>query len=229
MKKTSRVSLGLFVAFTTLFAAEARAQQDTAIQDTSSFDASFDALMGDSSATSDAATKEHSYGLLPNRMGPMESFMWSEKGLMRKTFDMPLTREQREKELGFRRTMLGLHQIGGFVTLAALIGTVALGQMTYNGNESMGDLHGAMAVTAITSYFTTATLAIFTPPPAIRRGEWSTVSTHKLLATVHFTGMMLTPLLGSMIEDNRDVRTLHLVSGYTTTATFAAALLVVTF
>jgi hypothetical protein len=159
----------------------------------------------------------------------MESFMWSERGVMRRTFDMPLTREQREKELSARRTMLGLHQIGGFATLAALVATVALGQLTYNGNESMGELHGAMAMTAVTAYFTTATLAIFTPPPAIRRGEWNTVSTHKLLATVHFTGMMLTPVLGKMIADDRDVRTLHLVSGYTTTATFAAALLVVTF
>jgi hypothetical protein len=215
-----------------LFAAEAGAQanpaSESAFSDTSSFDASFDALIGDSSTTPSATTKDHAYGLLPDRMGPMESVMWSENGLMRKTFDMPLTREQREKELGYRRTMLGLHQIGGFATLAGLVATVVLGQLTYNGHESIGDLHGAMAITTVAAYFTTAGLSIFTPPPAIRRGEWSTVSTHKLLATIHFSGMMLTPLLGSMIEDRRDVRTVHLVSGYVTTTTYAAALLVVT-
>jgi hypothetical protein len=212
----------LAFCITTLIATGVRAQDDGAFPD----DAFFDSMEPGDTVPLPAAG---AYALLPNHMGPMESFMWSERGVMRRTFDMPLTREQREKELSARRTMLGLHQIGGFATLAALVATVALGQLTYNGNESMGELHGAMAMTAVTAYFTTATLAIFTPPPAIRRGEWNTVSTHKLLATVHFTGMMLTPVLGKMIADDRDVRTLHLVSGYTTTATFAAALLVVTF
>jgi hypothetical protein len=160
----------------------------------------------------------------------MESLMWSEKGLMRRAFDLPLTPEGREKEMKARRNMLAFHQIGGFATMAALAATVALGQLTYNGDESMGPVHGAMAMTAVTLYFTTAALAIFTPPPTIRRGEWSTISTHKLLATIHFSGMVLTPFLGRMVADNRrELRTFHLVSGYVTTATFAGALLVVTF
>jgi hypothetical protein len=149
---------------------------------------------------------------------------------MRRTFDLPLTPEGRHKELETRRNMLALHQIGGFATLAALIATVTLGQLTYNGNESLAGLHAPMAITAVTMYFTTATLAIFTPPPALRRGEWSTVSTHKLLATVHFSGMVLTPLLGRLAANNRrDLRTIHLASAYVTTATFAGALIVVTF
>ncbi len=229
MKTFHSVATGIVFLLAAGFATEARAQQDSTFPDGASFDA---LIGGDSTATTApeiaGASGDHAYGLLPDHIGPMESFMWSEHGLMRRTFDMPLTREEREKELSFRRTMLKVHQIGGFTTLAALIGTVALGQMAYNGNQGAGDLHGAMAGAAIASYFTTASLAIFTPPPAIRRGEWSTVSTHKLLATIHFTGMLLTPAIGASMGNNQDARRLHLVSAYTTTTAFAAALLVVT-
>jgi hypothetical protein len=195
--------------------------QDEAFPESAAFDST---LAGDTAAHTAAVLP-----LLPSRLGPMESVMWSEHGLMRKVFDMPLTTEERAKEFKARRTMLQLHQLGGYATLAALAATVVLGQLTYNGNESMAGVHGAVASTAIAMYFTTAGLALFTPPPAIRRGEWSTVSTHKLLATVHFSGMMLTPILGSMIEGNRNVRTVHLASGYITTAAFAGAMLAVTF
>jgi len=214
----------LCVAATAAFlvTAQARADEDNTFPTSTAFDTS---MTLDTAKPSVAALP-----LLPSRLGPAESVMWSEHGLMRRVFDMPLTPEEREKEFKARRTMLALHQIGGFATLAALAATVVLGQMTYNGNESMGPVHGAVASTAVAMYFTTASLAIFTPPPAIRRGEWSTVSTHKLLATVHFSGMVLTPFLGSMVADNhRDLRTIHLVSGYVTTAAFAGAMVAVTF
>jgi hypothetical protein len=207
----------------------AHAQEDAAAQ------AAFDSLMASVESAQDtsfeaavAATEPRP--LLPERLGPMESMLWSERGLMRRAFDLPLTPEGRQKELGARRNMLALHQIGGFATLAALAATVTLGQLTYNGNESLGAIHGPMAWTAVTLYFTTASLALFTPPPAVRRGEWSTISTHKLLATIHFSGMVLTPLLGTLVaDDRRDLRAFHLASAYVTTAAFAGAMLVVTF
>ena len=80
-----------------------------------------------------------------------------------------------------------------------------------------------------------AALGIFTPPPLIRRREWSTVSTHKLLAGIHFTGMILTPLLAVEMGSerkgdlSRTTQAVHLISGYVTTAAFGAAILVVTF
>ena len=176
------------------------------------------------------AQEDTTMPLLPSQMGPMESLMWSEHGAMRKIFDFPLTPEGREKEMRLRRNMLGLHQLGGFATLAAMTATVILGQKVYNGDRDLLQLHSAMAWTTVGMYFTTASLGLFTPPPMIRRGEWSTVSTHKLLAAIHFTGMMVTPYLGSQLaKDNRQMQTVHLASAYTTTAAFAAALLVVTF
>jgi hypothetical protein len=149
---------------------------------------------------------------------------------MRRFFDFPLTEEGRKEELKMRRTLLSLHQVGGYVTLAALIATIFLGEKVYEGEEDLGEIHGAVARTAIASYFATAGLAVFTPPPLVRRAQWSTVSTHKLLATLHFTGMLLTPVFGRAVADgDKELRDFHRASAYITTAAFAGALLVVTF
>ena len=167
--------------------------------------------------------------LLPERMGPMESFMWSEHGIMRKTGNFPLTQDGREKEMGLRRTFLSLHQLGGFATLACMTATVVLGWKTYNGAD-LGQLHRAMAWTTIGAYATTASLAVFTPPPLIRRKQWNTISTHKLLATLHLTGMVITPYLGWQVADGkRELAKIHMMSALATTALFGAAMLVVTF
>jgi hypothetical protein len=149
---------------------------------------------------------------------------------MRRFFDFPLTEEGRKEELKTRRTLLSLHQVGGYVTLTALIATIFLGEKVYGGEEDLGKIHGAVARTAIASYFATAGLAVFTPPPLVRRAQWSTVSTHKLLATLHFTGMLLTPVFGRAVADgDKELRDFHRASAYITTAAFAGALLVVTF
>jgi hypothetical protein len=70
---------------------------------------------------------------------------------------------------------------------------------------------------------------MITPPPTVRRKQWSSISWHKALAAVHFTGMIVTPILGSQIEDDYDKRHLHQYAGYTTLAAFAGAMMVVTF
>lgn len=177
-----------------------------------------------------AAQEEESLPLLPSRLGPVESLLWSEAGWMRRAFDFPLTQEGRIREMELRRDLLGLHQLGGFITMAGLVGTVVLGQQVYNGQRDRAQMHGALAITTVGFYLATAMLSLFTPPPAIRRDEWSSVSTHKFLGALHFTGMMLTPVLGRMVADDRDdLRRFHLISGYATTAVFGASLLVITF
>jgi len=147
-------------------------------------------------ATDVAAMKDP---LLPEVMSPGERLMWGKHGLMREIGAFPLTEESREKEMGLRRTMLTIHEIGGFATLAAMLTTVVYGQLTLNGNLSLGETHQAWATATIISYFTTASLSLLSPPPMVRRKEWNTVSIHKGLAIVHFTGMILTPLLADGI------------------------------
>ena len=125
--------------------------------------------------------------------------------------------------------MLNLHQVGGFMTLAAMLATAFAGQMIINGDESYEDIKGPLAYTTVGLYFTTASLALLTPPPVLRRPGFNSIALHKTLAWVHFSGMIITPLLGTMIEDKRSLRKFHQVSGYTTTAAFAGAMIAVTF
>lgn len=170
--------------------------------------------------------------LLPSRLGPMERVFWGRKGLMR-YLGLPLTEESRETEISIRRGMLTAHQVGGFLTLASMAATAVTGQMIinedYDASNEMYDRKRLLVRTTIASYFVTAGLAMLTPPPAIRRDQWNTISWHKLLATVHFTGMIVTPLVGRQLRDDRDKEILHQTSGYVTLAALAGAMIVVTF
>jgi hypothetical protein len=176
-----------------------------------------------------APNPEPEQALLPPRLGPMESLLWSEQGWMRRAFDFPLTAESRTQELGLRRTMLSIHQLGGYATFAGMVATSVLGQMVINGDEDLGDEKKIAAMSTIALYFATAGLSIFTPPPLVRRDKWSTTSTHKLLGLFHFAGMVITPIIAPEFEEKGTQRMVHQISGYTTTAIFGAALLVMTF
>jgi len=179
--------------------------------------------------------------LLPELLSPGEKIMWGEHGLMRWSGLYPLTEEGRTQELKLRRTMLTVHELGGFATLAAMIATATYGQLTLNGNKSLGETHKTLATITIFSYFTTAALSLLSPPPLVRRKEWSTISIHKGLATIHFTGMVLTPLLAQGIairernagksdfQIDEDKAQFHQISGYITTVAFASAMAVITF
>ncbi len=182
----------------------------------------------------DSLFEETKPKLLPDKMSIMESFLWGENGLTRKiglVYD--LSPEEREHELGIRRTMLTAHQIGGFATLALMLAADYYGQRRIDGHRNAGDTHQTLIAATIVSYSATALLAILSPPPLIRRDEESTTTLHKTLAWFHVAGMILTPILGSMIGGRRhfnvDKAHYHQISGYITTALFASAMIVVTF
>ena len=171
--------------------------------------------------------------LLPDNMSLMEHGLWGESGILR-TIGLagPLTPETRKSELGLRRTMLSLHQIGGFVTLG-LMGTAAYyGQKVIDGQDFWG-AHQSFVAATIVSYSITAMLSILSPPPLIRRDETSTTTIHKTLAWIHFAGMIVTPILGKLIGGRRsfdDQRArIHQTAAYITTATLAASLIIITF
>lgn len=170
--------------------------------------------------------------LLPDNMSLMERTLWGEHGLVRSTgIASPLTPDVRRSELALRRTMLTSHQIGGMVTLGLLAGTLYAGQKAIDGNRNFRGTHQAFVTATIISYGATAALAALSPPPFLRRDEVSTTTIHKTLAWVHFAGMVVTPILGSMIGRHSDSSRAHVhqIAGYITAATLAVSMVVVTF
>ncbi len=167
--------------------------------------------------------------LLPDILSPGERLLWGEHGWMRSLAGLPLNEESREKEMGIRRTMLTLHQVGGYVTLASMLATAFCGQMIINGHGSYEDYKAPLAWTTVGLYFTTAAFSLLSPPPVLRRPGFSSLTVHKTLAWVHFSGMLITPLLGTLIEDEHKVRIFHQTAGYVTTAAFAGAMISITF
>lgn len=179
--------------------------------------------------------------LLPDNMSFLERGLWGENGLVRGMgIASPLTPEVRKHELAVRRTMLTMHQIGGFLTLGSMITAVYFGQKTLDdvksGNTSQRNdrnLHQTFVATTLALYGTTAMLSVLSPPPLIRRDEISTTTIHKTLAWVHFGGMIITPILGAVINRRGasyyDQARVHQISAYITTAVFAASMIVITF
>ena len=184
--------------------------------------------------------------LLPESLSPVEHILWGEHGVLRTTGIAPYTVSARKNELAVRRGMLTVHQIGGFVTLGLLVPTLVYGQRNLQNwndavlankpfNRELNRTHIMWANLTFISYIVTAALAILSPPPLIRRNEGSTITTHKLLAWIHFVGMMAMPILGSLaahaktLDQANAMRTVHEIVGYSTAAALATAMIVITF
>ncbi len=172
--------------------------------------------------------------LLPDHMLITQRLFWGKKGLLRITNASPLTLEGRTKELKVRRTMLKLHQIGGFVTLAGFIAQGIIGSQLYNARGEdytrLHSLHESMATAINISYTTTALLSLTSPPPAVgqRRG-FSTIKLHKYLAIVHMAGMIATNVLAHRIGEDASLKPYHRAAAYTTFGAFATAIIVLKF
>jgi hypothetical protein len=171
--------------------------------------------------------------LLPDNISWMEKGLWGENGFLRSAgLASPLTPESRTSELGLRRGMLVAHQIGGFVTLGLMASAAYSGQKIIDGNIGYRPYHQAFVAGTIATYSITGLLAVLSPPPMIRRDEISTTTIHKTLAWVHAAGMIITPILGSMISrrsSSTQKEHIHQLAGYITLATYTAALVTVTF
>jgi hypothetical protein len=182
--------------------------------------------------------------LLPDNMSFMERWIWGQNGILRGVgIASPLTPEVRKHELAVRRTMLTMHQIGGFLTLGSMIATVYFGQKSLNDpntgqrNDPYRSTHQALVTSTIVLYATTGLLSVLSPPPLIRRDETSTITIHKTLAWIHFAGMVLTPIIGSTILKrgpngryaDLDQARFHQISAYATTVVFTASMIVIMF
>ena len=169
-------------------------------------------------------TKDES--LLPNRMIFTQRALWGNNGLLRKVGIFPLNVEQREKELKLRRSMLKIHQVIGYLTLAGMVTQGFLGGKLYNNWErGLYNTHKTVGNLTSISYFTGAGLSLFAPPPLINKKSkgFSSIKAHKYLASVHFSAM-----LSTNIFKNRN-KQIHKISAYTAVGSFAAAVLVFNF
>ena len=163
--------------------------------------------------------------LLPDRMIFTQSLLWGEKGLFRATGISPLSPEQRMKEIKLRNSMLKAHQIVGYLTLGGMLAQGIIGGKLYNGDNSLYQTHKTLGKAVTISYFTGAGLSLFAPPPLIniKQRGLSSIKAHKILATVHFSGMLATNL---MATENKE---LHKAAAYTTFTAYALAVVVFKF
>ena len=137
-----------------------------------------------------------------------------------------------EEKLKLRRTMLNAHQLAGFTTLAALTGTVVLGQLDYldkyGGHGDTGRFHvwhRWVAFSSAAIFAGTASLAVFAPTPIPKQAQGLDRSTlHKVAMSVASAGMLAQIVLGIVTTSSegalaqRNYALAHQIVGYTTLA-----------
>jgi hypothetical protein len=168
--------------------------------------------------------------LLPEKMIFTQRMLWGEKGLMRHGSRFELTPEKRQNELKLRRGMLIAHQITGFTTLGGMVAQGIVGAKLYNGSENLKGAHEGLAALVNTTYFTTAGLALFSPPKMKSDNKgYSSIKVHKALAAIHLTGMLATNILAGQLESHPNLRPYHRAAAFTTFAAFAASMIIIKF
>ena len=168
--------------------------------------------------------------LLPQKIIITQRLLWGEKGLLRKWNVAPLTIDQRKKEMQTRRFMLKTHQVLGFVTLAGMIAQGIVGSQLYNGKTELKPTHEAIATGINITYTMGALSSLFAPPPLIARDKnLSSIKLHRWLAIVHMSGMIATNILANNIDSHPELKPYHRAVAFTTFASFAAAMVVITF
>lgn len=168
--------------------------------------------------------------LIPKRMIFTQRMLWGEKGLMRTLKVAPLTDHGRETELKIRRGMLVTHQVLGFATLAGMVAQGIVGAKLYSGDYKIKDLHEGLGTAVNITYFTTAGLSLFTPPPLIHRQVkgLNGIKMHKTLAVIHLSAMIATNLLADSAGDPK-IKPLHRATAFTAFGSFFGAMLVMKF
>ena len=163
--------------------------------------------------------------LIPDKMIFTQKIFWGEKGLLRKVGISKLNIENREKELILREKMLKAHQIIGYVTFTAMIAQGIIGRKLYNGENDLYDTHKNLGNFVTASYFAGASLSLLAPPPIISKEikGLNNIKAHKILANLHLPAMIATN-----IYSDRD-RDIHKASAYTAFASYALALITITF
>lgn len=146
------------------------------------------------------------------------------------------------RELSQRRSMLQLHQLGGFATVGAMVATAVVGQLNYNDKYGGGGYSGRYIVThrwlgiGTTALFAaTGLLAVLAPSPLPKESRLDTVTLHKVAMVVAAAGIVAQIILGPITASKegqpsqRDFALAHQVIGYTTLAATATGFAVLVF
>lgn len=123
---------------------------------------------------------------------------------------------EEQARLDRRSHMLKIHQRLGLFTTAPLAATVISSLFAGGRQESRTgrNVHAALGAVTAGMYWTSASFAIFAPKVKGTKSSGPT-RVHKMLAWVHGTGMVLTPLLGAMAYHQLSQgQRVHGIAGY---------------
>jgi len=147
-----------------------------------------------------------------------------------------------EEKLATRRTMLGLHQVAGFVNLAGVTTAVVLGQLNYHDKYGGGGdtekyikAHAIAAYSSAGIFAATGLLALLAPSPIDQPTRLSTATVHKSLMAVATAGMVAQVVLGVVAAakqgniSQRDYALAHQIVGYTTAVATAGGFVAITW
>jgi len=166
----------------------------------------------------------------PAKMLFTQRFLWGTNGLLKYRYSGNDLVANRKIDLKIRRTMLQLHQIGGFVTIGGMLAQGIIGSKLYKGDYKVRDLHENVGMAVNLSYGFTALNGLFAPPSAFSRDKKITsIRLHKWLAVLHLSGMIATNILGTQIEKNVSLKPYHRAAAYVSFASLATALVVIKF
>ena len=166
----------------------------------------------------------------PAKMLFTQRVLWGTGGLLKNRYSGNDLVANRQKDLKIRRTMLKLHQIGGFVTIGGMVAQGIIGSQLYKGDFKVKDLHENMGMAVNLTYGFTALNGLFAPPSAFNRDKKITsIRLHKWLAVLHLSGMIATNILATQIENNASLKPYHRTAAYVSFASLATALVVIKF
>jgi uncharacterized membrane protein len=150
-----------------------------------------------------------------------------------------------QARLNKRTHMLSMHQKMGLITLAPMVASLITSGMAVgehrntNGTTTLTPtgrkVHAGLGIATVDLYSTTAMLALFAPkiPGTTSRGG---TKLHKILAWVHGSGMIATPILGALAYQQKShgerihgAAKLHPLAAWTTTLAYGAAMASVSF
>ena len=138
---------------------------------------------------------------IPDNLPLHTKILWGENGILRKINFIP---KDRNAELRLRVQMLQLHQKLSLGTMFLFGYQSYLGNQMVNGDYSKHDLHSSLSRYVWSSYMISAGLSYLAPPALKYSKRKDSMTFHRYLSWIHFSGMAIIPYLGYNIHKAPD-------------------------